>query len=249
MRDRREMLEFLAATALLGCGLVAFAFGWDGVAQGLWTAAAVLGVVISTVSMWAAVRRRQPSVDIIALLALAGALAVGEPFAGAMVAVMLTTGMLLEARAATRARRELSLLVARTPRTSRLLVGDALVDVDVGEVVRGDRLLVGTGEVVPVDGRLVSSAVLDESALTGEPLPIERPAGDDVRSGRCQCGRLLLSSSPLPQPRSRPTRESCAGGAGAGRRRLRSFASPIGSPIYFVPFTLLLAGARVAGQR
>ena len=47
----------------------------------------------------AAVRRRQPSVDVIALLALAGALAVGEPFAGAMITVMLATGQVLEARA------------------------------------------------------------------------------------------------------------------------------------------------------
>ena len=50
-------------------------------------------------------------------------------------------------------------------------------------VVPGDRLLVGTGEVIPVDGRLLSSAVLDESALTGESLPVERVPGDAVRSG------------------------------------------------------------------
>ena len=188
MRERREILEFVTATVLLGCGVIAFVFGREDLAQGLWTAVAVLGVVISAVSMGAAIRRRQPSVDIIALLALAGALAVGEPFAGAVVAVMLTTGMLLEARAAARAQRELSLLVARTPRTARLQVGEKLVEVDVGEVVRGDTLLVGTGEVVPVDGRLIRPAVLDESALTGEPLPIERPAGDDVRSGVVNAG-------------------------------------------------------------
>jgi heavy metal translocating P-type ATPase len=241
MRDRREILEFVTATALLAAGVVAFAFGWGGVAQGLWAAAAVVGVVISTVSMWAAVRRRQPSVDIIALLALVGALAVGEPFAGAMVAVMLTTGMLLEARAAARARRELGLLVARTPRTARLHVGDTLVDVDVDEVKRGDRLLVGTGEVVPVDGRLVRPAVLDESALTGEPLPIERPAGDDVRSGVVNAGA----------PAELIATAAAAESTYAGVLRMVEQAQAASAPfvrvadriaIYFVPFTLLLAG-------
>ena len=59
------------------------------------------------------------SVDVIAVLALAGALVVNEPFAGAMITVMLASGQLLEARAAARARRELSLLVERAPRTAR----------------------------------------------------------------------------------------------------------------------------------
>jgi heavy metal translocating P-type ATPase len=241
IRDRREFFEFLTATALLGCGLIAFVFGWDSIAQGLWATAAVLGLVISAISMWAALRRRQPSVDVIALLALGGALAVGEPFAGAMVAVMLTTGMLLEARAAARAKRELSLLVARTPRTARLLVGDSLREVDVSEVQRGDRLLVGTGEVVPVDGRLLGSAVLDESALTGEPLPIERPAGDEVRSG------IVNAGAPAELIATAAAAESTY----AGVLRMVEQAQAASAPfvrvadriaIYFVPFTLLLAG-------
>jgi len=191
--------------------------------------------------MWAAVRRRQPSVDVIALLALGGALAVGEPFAGAMVTVMLTTGVLLEARAAARARRELGLLVARTPRTARRHQDDDLVEVPVGEVARGDRLLVGTGEVVPVDGRLVGVAVLDESALTGEPLPVERPAGDDVRSG------VVNAGTPIELVATAPSSESTY----AGVLRLVEQAQASSAPfvraadriaVYFVPFTLVLAG-------
>src|SRR5664280_1299325 len=131
LREHREILEFATGLVLLGLGVVAFALGDDVLAQAFWVAATVLGLVLSGASMVAAVRRRQPSVDVIALLALAGALAVGEPFAGAVVTVMLTTGVLLEARAAARARRELSLLVARTPRTARRHEGDTLVEVPV----------------------------------------------------------------------------------------------------------------------
>ena len=241
LRQHREIIEFLAGLVLLGLGAVAFAVGDDAVAQAFWVAATVLGLVLSGASMVAAVRRRQPSVDVIALLALAGALAVGEPFAGAVVTVMLTTGVLLEARAAARARRELSLLVARTPRTARRREHDNLVEIPVGEVARGDRLLVGTGEVVPVDGRLVGTAVLDESALTGEPLPVERPAGDDVRSG------VVNAGTPLELVATAPSAESTY----AGVLRLVEQAQASSAPfvraadriaIYFVPFTLVLAG-------
>ena len=71
------------------------------------------------------------------MLALAGALAVDEPFAGAMITVMLASGQLLEARAAARARRELSLLVERAPRTARRRVEGGVVEVPVDDVVPG----------------------------------------------------------------------------------------------------------------
>ena len=75
-----------------------------------------------------------------------------------MVTLMLASGRLLEARAAARADRELRLLVERTPRTARRRTGDRVDDVPVEEVVPGDVLVVGTGEVVPVDGRLLAAA-------------------------------------------------------------------------------------------
>jgi P-type E1-E2 ATPase len=85
-------------------------------------------------------------------------------------------------------------------------------------VVPGDRLLVGTGEVIPVDGRLVSSAVLDESALTGESLPVERVPGDVVRSGVVNAGGPS-SWSLRRRRRSRRMRASSAS-SGKPRRRL-----------------------------
>ena len=190
--------------------------------------------------MAAAIRRRQPSVDVIAVLALAGALAVDEPFAGAMITVMLASGQLLEARAARRARRELSLLVQRAPRTARRRVADGVVEVAVDDVVVGDRVLVGAGEIVPADGRLLCSAVLDESALTGEPLPVERGAGDDVRSGVVNAGQ------PIDLVVTAPASASTY----AGVVRLVEQAQAASAPfvraadrvaIFFVPVTLVLA--------
>ena len=88
-------------------------------ANALCIAGTMVGLIFSTGWMVASIRRGQLSVDVIAVLALAGALVVNDPFAGAMITVMLASGQLLEARAAARARRELSLLVQRAPRTAR----------------------------------------------------------------------------------------------------------------------------------
>jgi len=207
----------------------------------LWAAATLLGLSFSAVSMVDAVRRRQPTVDVIAVLALVGALAVGEAFAGAMIAVMLASGQLLETRAEQRARRDLSLLVQRTPRTARRRLGDSVVEVDVDLVRSGDHLVVAAGEVVAVDGRLLSAAVLDESALTGESLPVERPCGDDVRSGVTNAG----------EPFELVAIASAADSTYAGLVRLVEQAQASSAPfvraadraaVFFVPLTAVVAG-------
>ena len=242
LRERKESLLFSVSTVLLIAGGLAWVLKAETPARVLWILGTVLGLAFSVFWTVTAIRRRQLSVDVIAVLALAGAIAVNEPFAGAMITVMLASGQLLEARAAARARRELSLLVERAPRTARRLVEGGVVEIPVDEVVVGDLLLVGTGEIVPVDGRLRSTAVLDESALTGEPLPVERFPGDDVRSGVVNAGKAInLVATAL-----------AAESTYAGVVRLVEQAQADSAPfvraadrfaILFVPLTLILAGA------
>jgi heavy metal translocating P-type ATPase len=242
LRENKEMVLFVSSTVLLLVGGVAWLLAAETPASVVWIAGTLLGLVFSVSWTVAALRRRQPSVDVIAVLALAGALAVDEPFAGAMITVMLASGQLLEARAAARARRELSLLVERAPRTARLRVDGGVVEVPVDDVTTGDRLLVGTGQIIPVDGRLLSAASLDESALTGEPLPVERLAGDDVRSG-------VVNAGP---PIELVATAAAAASTYAGVVRLVMQAQASSAPfvraadrfaILFVPLTLVLAGA------
>jgi heavy metal translocating P-type ATPase len=126
---------------------------------------------------------------VIALLAVCGALAVGEYLAAAVISVMLASGRALEGWAAGRARRDLRALLERVPRTARRYRAAGLETVQLGAVAPGDRLLVASGDLVPVDGTVAGGpAVLDESALTGEPLPVERPAGEQIRSGTVNAG-------------------------------------------------------------
>ena len=122
-------------------------------------------------------------VDVIALLALVGALATGEHLAAAAVATMLVTGRALESWAAGRARHDLQALLERAPRIAQRYTTAGLEAVPSSEVTPGDRLMGGSGTPVPVDGNLEAAAVLDESAPNGEPLPVERAAREAVRSG------------------------------------------------------------------
>lgn len=249
LRERLELLLFLAGGGLWAVGVAAWAADQWRVAQLAWVAGVVLGLVASAVWTFTAVRRRQPSVDVIAVLALAGALIVGEPFAGATVTLMLASGRLLESRASARAGRELSLLVGRVPRTARRRVDSEVAEVPVEALRRGDHVLVGTGEIVPVDGRLLAPAVLDESALTGEALPVDRPVGDEVRGGVVNAGPPLELAATT----------TAADSTYAGVVRLVEQAQAASAPFVraadrvatlFVPLTLLVAGLAwlVSGQ-
>ncbi|HEU5182435.1 MAG TPA: heavy metal translocating P-type ATPase, partial [Candidatus Polarisedimenticolia bacterium] len=168
----------------IGVGSLMQAAGRPEAAGHAWALTALLALFPLTFSVVRDLLSGRAGVDIIALLAIAGSLALGEYLAGAVVALMLSGGQALEDYAERRARRELRLLLDRSPRRIHRVEGEELVEHDIDEVRRGDLLLVRAGEVVPVDGRVIGeTALLDESALTGEALPVERREGDRVRSG------------------------------------------------------------------
>ncbi len=172
-----------AATGLAVGGLLWW-LGHPTVADVCFGLAGVLPALPLLGELWTKVRRRQPGIDIIALLAVAAALALGEFLTAAIIGLMLATGRFLEEYAAGRAERELTSLISRVPRQASLVHNGEVQVVAVESVRPGDRLLVKASEVVPVDGLLLSDgAVLDESSLTGEALPVERKKGDLVSSG------------------------------------------------------------------
>ena len=183
----------LVPLGLTVCGLVGGGLlHWAGLGAGgnlVWILAASCGIALSIFSMVESLMHGRLGVDVIALLALVGAVAVGEYLAGVVISVMLASGRALEGWAAGQARRELEALLERAPKSARRYQDGGLVIVALDQVVPGDLLLVASGEVVPVDGSLVSaSAVLDESALTGESLFVERLLGERVRSGAVNAG-------------------------------------------------------------
>src|SRR5689334_16840704 len=144
---------FVAVAALVSVvgGIAAWAAAAWALADGLWAATTALLLLPLTVSVVRTVLRGDVGVDAIALVSMAGALALGEYLAGAVVALMLAGGNALEERANRRAASELTALVERAPRSALVRREDELVEVPAGDVVVGDRVVVRPGEVVPVD--------------------------------------------------------------------------------------------------
>jgi heavy metal-(Cd/Co/Hg/Pb/Zn)-translocating P-type ATPase len=183
-----RLIAALAATAV-GGGLAFAALNRHAVADVLWAATTALLLVPLTASVLRSLLRRDVGVDAIALVSMAGALALGEYLAGAVVALMLAGGNALEESANRRARRELTALVERAPRSALVRRNDELLEVPVDAVEAGEVVLVRAGEVVPVDGMVLSAeAIIDESALTGEPLPVTVHRGGNIRSGTAATG-------------------------------------------------------------
>jgi heavy metal translocating P-type ATPase len=181
----------VAAAAFAGVvlGLVLAALNLHREADLVWAATTALSLLPLTFSVLRSLRNGDLGVDAVALVSMGGALALGEYLAGAVVALMLAGGNALEEAADARARRDLTLLVERQPRFALVRRGEAVVEVPVGVVTVGETVLVRPGEVVPVDGMVTSDeALVDESALTGEPLPRAVRRGGSVQSGTTAAG-------------------------------------------------------------
>ena len=186
----RRLLALAALAGVLVGGVLRL-LGKIGSADAVWAASTALMLVPLSWSVARTLWRRDVGVDAIALVAMASALATGEYLAGAVVAGMLAGGNALEEYASGRARRELTKLLERAPRVAHRRRGGAFEEVSVDELRPGDIVVVRAGEVIPVDGLAVGEALVDEAALTGEPLPVSYAAGGELRSGSANAGEAF----------------------------------------------------------
>jgi len=192
--SERLVRRALIATALAGLllGLAARATDHKALADWIWAAATVPVVLGLAIAITRDLLAGRMGVDAIALLSMAGALALRENVAAVVVAVMYAGGNVLEDFAVERAERDLKSLVDRAPRIAHRLQESTIVDIAVDDVALGDIILVRAGEVIPVDGMIASaSALIDEAALTGEPMPVARREGEATRSGTVNAGEAF----------------------------------------------------------
>lgn len=205
-RLARFLRRYPYLAAALATGVLAGVLQAGGVDAAQWV---LIGFAVfmagrSGIGMLRKLRSGTFGVDALAVVAIAATLAVGEYWAGWVIVLMLATGEALEDFAGHRARHDLNALIDRTPRIAHLRSADgAMRDVDVEEVRPGDQLVVGPAELVPVDGTLIdAAAVVDESSLTGESVPVEKSSGDELLSG------TVNGSSAVTLVALRPARES-----------------------------------------
>lgn len=177
------------AASGLGAGLALNLAGLSGPATVLWAAGVVPVLVALLVEIVRSLAKGEVGLDIVAALSMSAALLVGETLAAAVVAVMYSGGTFLESFAEGRARREMSDLLSRVPRTATRYSNGALEEVPLNAIAPGDLLLIRQGDVASVDGTVESDrAVLDQSALTGESMPVRLDRGQDVMSGSTNAG-------------------------------------------------------------
>ena len=185
LRRPTNLLLLAVSGGGLIAGIAVWLHGEPKWAAWMWVFGSAPVLLAVLVGIGRAVLHREAGLDLIALLSMAGAMALGEYLTGAVIGLMLASGRSLEDFAEARARREMSALLSRAPRAANRYEGENnLVQIPLDMIRPGDRLLVRAGEAVPTDGAVSdATAVLDELALTGEALPVQRVSGEVVRSG------------------------------------------------------------------
>jgi heavy metal translocating P-type ATPase len=191
---QRFLRPFIVAWPATGLavGLAAHICGSPHAAGLIWAAATIPVLALLLLEIVISLRRGDVGLDIIAALSMLAALVFAEYLAATVVALMYAGGQYLESFAERRASREMTALLARVPRNALRYRDGRLEEVALDAIEPGDRLVVRKGDVVPVDGAVAEGlAVLDQSALTGESMPVQYRVGDSVMSGSTNAGEAF----------------------------------------------------------
>jgi len=213
-------------------------------AQWCWLAVVLVGGgPLCWQTLWGAFHR-QFATDLVATLAIITSLLVGQYFAGAVIVLMQAGGEALERRAFARASDSLEMLLARAPRIAhREGPGGSVGDVPVETLVPGDRILIRPGDLVPVDATVLEgTSAVDQSALTGEPVPIRAQPGTTLLSGTINLEGALTARADRASTDSQYQRiiqlvESARREKAPMQRLADRYA------VWFTPVTLVACGA------
>jgi heavy metal translocating P-type ATPase len=182
-------VPLLALAGLLAGLLLLFGLHLPVPARWVWLATLILGGAPLVWRTGRGMLQGKFASDVVAMLAVVTAIIMDQAFAGVIIVLMQSGGEGLENYCLRRASSSLDLLMARAPQTAQRREEAGLKEVDVTEVRPGDTLVVRPGDLIPVDGALLSDrADVDESALTGEPVPRAKHPEDSLLSGSVNTG-------------------------------------------------------------
>lgn len=139
------------------------------------------------------VEQRHLSVDILMILAAIGACLIGNWFEGAMLTFIFCLSGALEEYTTNKSKREISNLMQMQPETALLLDEQGQTrEVGVAELAVGDLVLVPKGASIPIDGKLIKGfSTIDEAAISGESIPVEKTEGQDLFGGTINLGNAI----------------------------------------------------------
>ena len=159
----------------------------------------------------------------------------------AMILTLITVGKFLETRSKGRTGQAISRLIALTPDTAKLLKNGVEVETPVSQVQLGDIAVVRAGDRVPVDGVICQgNAAIDQSALTGESIPVEKTVGDRVDAGTiCQNGFFQVQVDRVGKDTSLARIIALVEEASSGKAPIARLADKIAG--IFVPTVMAIA--------
>ena len=162
--------------------------------------------------------------------------------AAAIITVLVLLGQVLELRARSRTGNAIRALLDLAPRTARIVTGDGEErDVPLEEVHKGDQLRVRPGEKIPVDGNIVDGKTsVDESMITGEPMPVEKSGGDKVTGGTVnQTGSVIMQADRVGSETVLARIVEMVAQAQRSRAPIQGLADKVAS--WFVPTVIVVA--------
>jgi heavy metal translocating P-type ATPase len=184
LKFARHYRLFSVALVTVIAGLILELTGQSTAAHWLLGIVSILELLPLAWRMWQDVQSGKYGIDILAATAIITSVILGQYWAAIVVVLMLTGGESLEDFAEHRAKRELDSLLKHAPRKAHVLRKGKTLDVSIDELRVGDKIIVKTGELVPVDAVVIEgSASFDESSLTGESLPQSKGVNDSLLSG------------------------------------------------------------------
>ncbi|NLF32638.1 MAG: cadmium-translocating P-type ATPase [Planctomycetes bacterium] len=184
---------FVTHCVLAGGAMAALAGGRDGadfpMAVLVQYAASVMfgGWYVAPKAAWA-LRRLRPDMNLLMIVAVIGAMLIGEWFEAATVAFLFATALLLEHWSVERARNAIGALLDLSPPTARVLHAEAggahAHEMPVGDVAVGSTIVVRPGERIPLDGVVTrGESSVNQAPITGESMPVAKAPGDEVHAG------------------------------------------------------------------
>jgi len=183
-RRRRALWRVGASGVAFGTGAVLFWSGYGPASLACFLATIALSMGEPARRAWRAARARALDINVLMVIAVAGAGLLGEWFEAAAVVWLFGIAQWLESHSMDRARHAIRSLLTAAPTAAVLRRGPALVTVPVSEVRPGDVVVVRPGDRVPVDGVVVSGAsAVDQAPVTGESVPADKAPGDEVYAG------------------------------------------------------------------
>ncbi|MGA8738734.1 MAG: heavy metal translocating P-type ATPase [Nitrososphaeraceae archaeon] len=191
--SKRYPIPAIAIIGLIVGTVVHYIFNDEETGQWIWFITLVIGgapIVFETIKEM--LHGRFAS-DIVAMLAISTAIITNEAFPGVIIVIMQSGGKALEDYAFRKATTSLDELMTRSPKIAHRKINDnEIEEVDVERIRIGDQLVIRPGDLVPVDGTIVSgNAQIDESSLTGEPLSKIKHIGEEVFSGTINTGNIF----------------------------------------------------------